>query len=43
MEIWKIIWVVSLIVAFLGFVFISSKVIYRGFSEMRDLLRGLDK
>jgi hypothetical protein len=43
MEIWKIIWIVALVVAFAGFVFISSKVIWRGFAEMKELLKGLDE
>lgn len=42
MEIWKIVWIVTLIIGFLGFLIISTKVIYRGFGEMRDLLKGLD-
>jgi len=42
MEIWKLIWMVVLILGFLGFIVISSKVISRGFAEMRELLKNLD-
>ena len=42
MEIWKVIWMIVLVLGFLGFIFISSKVIFRGFAEMRDLLKSLD-
>ncbi|MEX2115937.1 MAG: hypothetical protein WEB37_03560 [Bacteroidota bacterium] len=41
MEIWKFIWIAALIVGFVGFVWISTKVIARGFAEMRDLLKSL--
>lgn len=43
MEIWRIVWMVVLIIGFLGFLVISAKVIYKGFAEMRDLLKGLDE
>ena len=42
MEIWKVIWMIVLVLGFWGFIFISSKVIFRGFAEMRDLLKSLD-
>lgn len=39
MELRKIIWIVALIAGFPGFVFISTKVIWRGFAEMKELLK----
>jgi len=42
-EIWKFIWILALAVAFVAFIIISSKVIFRGFAEMRDLLNNLDR
>ena len=41
MEIWKLIWMVVLIIGFFGFLYISGKVVFRGFAEMRDLLRSI--
>ncbi len=41
MEVWKVIWMAVLILGCAGFIFISGKVIFRGFAEMRDLLRSL--
>jgi hypothetical protein len=38
MEFWKTVWIVALAGGFLGFSYISYRVITRGFSEMRDLL-----
>lgn len=43
MEVWKIIWIVTLVIAFIGFIFLSSKVIWRGLTEMKELLKGLDE
>jgi hypothetical protein len=43
MEIWKIIWMVVLVVASAAFIVISAKVTLRGFSEIRELLKNLDE
>jgi hypothetical protein len=39
MEIWKLFWIVALIAGIAGFAYISLKVIIRGFSEARSLLK----
>ncbi len=42
MEIWKFIWMGALMLGFVGFVLLSTRVIARGFAEMRDLLKSLN-
>jgi hypothetical protein len=39
MDIWKLIWIVVLIVGIAGFAYIVLKVTIRGFSETRSLLK----
>lgn len=41
MELWKFIWIGALVLGFAGFILISTRVIARGFAEMRDLLKSL--
>jgi len=39
MDVWKLIWIVVLIVGIASFIYISLKVTIRGFSEVRSLLK----
>ncbi len=39
MDIWKLIWIVALIVGIAGFAYISLKAAIRGFSEVGSLLK----
>jgi len=41
MNMWRLIWIVVLIVGIASFAYISLKVTIRGFSEVRGLLKGM--